>query len=315
MPGRFRTLARRPDILPPHLRDVLDGDLLGVDRLALAVVGAVAEAFAVHLRDHGHGPARALGIALGQVGELADLGAHEQRGRGVGARRHAGAAADARRGVHGLVRGDLGYRHRVAVGGRTHVGRHEAALLLDAVEGRAVHHQVLDDGERPRAERLHGDGFAVLEAPHLHLAGGGRAVDPVGHALDHQSAGAADTLAAVVAELDRLLALLDEVLVEDVQHLQEGHFGQDPFDLVVDEQALGLVPRLAPPDATGTAGPGGSAGHSAPDPQVPLLRGAGPERETAARGDRVGRSGRGDAATAAAGARKDGPGGGRFTGS
>lgn len=36
-------------------------------------------------------------------------------------------------------------------------------------ERAAVHDEVLDDGERAGAERLHGDGFAVGEGPQVHL--------------------------------------------------------------------------------------------------------------------------------------------------
>jgi hypothetical protein len=42
-------------------------------------------------------------------------------------------------------------------------------------------------------------------------------------AVDHAAAAAADALAAVVVEGDRLLVLLDELLVDVVEHLEEGH--------------------------------------------------------------------------------------------
>jgi hypothetical protein len=46
-------------------------------------------------------------------------------------------------------------------------------------------------------------------------------------AVDHQAAHAADALAAVVVEGDRLLALGVELLVEDVEHLEERHVSGD----------------------------------------------------------------------------------------
>ena len=87
-----------------------------------------------------------------------------------------------------------------------------------------------------------------LKRAHAHLAGGGAGVGAVGHAVDDQAAGAADALAAVVVELDGLFALLDQILVQDVEHLEEGHLRQHVFDRVVDELALlgtaGLPPDL-----------------------------------------------------------------------
>ena len=56
---------------------------------------------------------------------------------------------------------------------------------------------------------------------------------PVRLAVDHEAARAADPLAAVVLEGDRLLAALGELLVEDVQHLEEGGVLVDVLDLVL----------------------------------------------------------------------------------
>ena len=42
-------------------------------------------------------------------------------------------------------------------------------------------------------------------------------------AVDHHAAHAADAFAAIVVEGDRLLALLDQALVDDVEHLEERH--------------------------------------------------------------------------------------------
>ena len=69
-------------------------------------------------------------------------------------------------------------------------------------------------------------------------------------AVDDDPALAADPLAAVVVEGDRLLALEDQPLVDDVEHLQERHVGADVAGLVGHEPALG-VPVLLPPDVEG----------------------------------------------------------------
>jgi hypothetical protein len=70
---------------------------------------------------------------------------------------------------------------------------------------------------------------------HVQLAGGGalRGRAP-GRTVDHQAAHAADALAAVAVEGDRLLALGVELLVEDVEHLEERHVFETSADLVGD---------------------------------------------------------------------------------
>ena len=101
----------------------VDADPLGAGRLALAVVGAVAEALGVHLRDHrgGRGGSARAGPGAGAP-RCDDLGRGEEHGRGVGAGRDAGAAADAGGGVHGEVGVVLRDRDGVAVGRAA--GRH-----------------------------------------------------------------------------------------------------------------------------------------------------------------------------------------------
>ncbi len=115
----------------------------------------------------------------------------------------------------------------------------------DPVERGPVHHQVLDHRERRRPPRLDVDGVAVLEVPHVQLAGGG-ALGAVRPAVDDHAAGAADPLAAVVVEGDGGVAAQDQLLVEGVQHLQEGHVGADPADLVGGHRAGRVGARLAP---------------------------------------------------------------------
>src|SRR5947208_3525066 len=50
----------RLEVAPVHERDVAHGDLFRADRLALGLVGAVAEAFGVHALDHAAGAALVL---------------------------------------------------------------------------------------------------------------------------------------------------------------------------------------------------------------------------------------------------------------
>jgi hypothetical protein len=80
----------------------------------------------------------------------------------------------------------------------------------------------------------------------VELAGGGPQLGAVGLAVDHDAAGAADPLTAVVVEGDRLLALVHETLVEDVEHLEERHLLGDAVDLIGLEAAGGVGTVLTP---------------------------------------------------------------------
>ena len=70
----------------------------------------------------------------------------------------------------------------------------------------AVHDQVLDHRERLGPPRLDVDDVAVGEGAHVQLAGR-RLLRAVRDTVDHQAARAADALAAVVVERDRVVAL------------------------------------------------------------------------------------------------------------
>ena len=139
----------------------------------------------------------------------------------------------------------LGDGRRVGVGGRTGVGGDVAAGLDDPVERATVDDEVADDREGLGAPRLDGDRLAGLERAHVQLAGR-RALGAVGVAGDHQTAHAADALATVAVERDRLVALGVELLVEDVEHLEEGHVRADVRDPVGDEAPRVVGSGLAP---------------------------------------------------------------------
>ena len=68
----------------------------------------------------------------------------------------------------------------------------------------------------------------------------------VRHAVDHQRARPADPFAAIGIKFERLLAVLDQVLVHDIQHLEEGHVRQDVFRLIFDELSRRLGASLPP---------------------------------------------------------------------
>jgi len=214
--------------------------------LAGSRVGAVSESQFVHLGDHRLGAAGALHAALRQLGQRRHAGCDEEHRRAVLACRGARSAADAGGGVHRLVGVGLRNRNGVCVGHGVRAYGDEASGLQDLVVGRAVHHEVLDDGESRRAPRLDGDGRAVLELAHVDLARGGRLAGAVRVAVDVQRAHAADALAAVVVEGHGLLALVDEVVVQDVEHLEERGVGRNVLDLVRFECAFRFSVLLTP---------------------------------------------------------------------
>ena len=69
----------------------------------------------------------------------------------------------------------------------------------------------------------------------------------MGDAVDDATTCAADAFAAVGVERDGVLALADEILVDDVEHLEEGHVRRDVPGDVIDHTAR-LVLRRLPPD-------------------------------------------------------------------
>src|SRR5918994_39464 len=89
--------------------------------------------------------------------------------------------------------------------------------------------------------RLHRSGWPWGSSPRWVIFAPRKSeAEPLRLAVDHQRAHAADALATVGVERDRLLAHLVELLVEDVEHLQEAHVLGDPGHLVGVDLALVL---------------------------------------------------------------------------
>ena len=80
----------------------------------------------------------------------------------------------------------------------------------------------------------------------MELAGGRALLGSVRLAVDHQPARAADAFTAVAVEGDGLVALVDESLVEHVEHLEERHVLVDLGDRVDLEPAAGAGTVLTP---------------------------------------------------------------------
>jgi hypothetical protein len=208
-------------VVAVELGDPADADLLRAGGFALVLVGAVAEAFFVHLADHAERAAILLRLALRQNIELAGLGGDEEHGAGVFARGHAGTAADARGGVHRGIGHFFADGQGVRILRRTGAHGDETTGLLDAIKRTTIDDEVFDDGEGLGTEGLDPDGVARAELAHVKLAGRRGLFRAVRHAVDLHGAHAADAFAAVMVEGDRLLAFGNEALVHDVHHFEE----------------------------------------------------------------------------------------------
>ncbi len=234
------------DELAVEAGDVAQRNVLGAFGSAGTGVGAVAEPEFVHLADHGAGAAGALNLTLGKKCELAHLGADKQHCRTVLASCHTGTATDAGCRVHSLVGNLLRDGEVVGIGGTAAVERHVTACLLDLVERVTVDHEVANHRERSRTPRFDSDFFLVMEFAHVELACRDALHGAVGMAVDIERAHAADTLAAVVVEHHGFLTLVDELLVEHVEHLEERAAGRHVLYTVFDELARFFGTTLTP---------------------------------------------------------------------
>ncbi len=80
----------------------------------------------------------------------------------------------------------------------------------------------------------------------MKLAGCDALYRSVGMTVDVEGAHAADALTAVAVENNGLLALVDELLVEHVEHFKEARSGGNVLDAIVDESTLFLGTALTP---------------------------------------------------------------------
>lgn len=127
--------------------DVGDGDTFGALGFAGTSVGAVAETEFVHLGNHCFGTTSCLDLPLREEGELANLGRDEEHGGAVFASGSASSTADAGCGVHGGVGVLFGNGECIGVLSGAAADASVATGLHDLVVGRAVDHEVADDGE------------------------------------------------------------------------------------------------------------------------------------------------------------------------
>ena len=180
-----------------------------------------------------------------ELGERGDAGGDEEHSGPVFAGRDARAAADARGRVHRFVGVLLANRDNVRVGRDSGRGN-EPAGLEDLVERVTVDDQVLNDRERGGAPRFDGNRIAVLELTAVELARCDFVVRSVRAAVDIEGAHAANTFAAVVVERERFFTLVNELIVQDIQHFKERSVRRDPFDTVGFKLTFRLCVLLTP---------------------------------------------------------------------
>jgi len=80
----------------------------------------------------------------------------------------------------------------------------------------------------------------------MKLANGDFVIRPMGATVDIQAAHPANPLPAVVVECDRLLVFVDQLLIEDIDHLQERAVRRDVIELIRDKPAFGPGVFLSP---------------------------------------------------------------------
>ena len=135
------------DHLAVQASDVGDGLVLRADSLAGAGVGAVTETELIHLGDHVLHTTCSLYATLGKQGELRNLRRYEEHSRTVLTSSDAGATADARCAVHSFVSVLLGNQDSVGILSLTGTDSGVTTSLDNLIEGIAVNHTVLDNGE------------------------------------------------------------------------------------------------------------------------------------------------------------------------
>ena len=234
--------------IPIHLPDELEGYLLGTYRFTFAMIRAAAKEFISHGDHHAQGPLVTLRLALRERIQMSYFGRGEKHGGCIRAGRDAGSAANACGCVNGSVCIFFLNQDRIGVRSASGWRADEASRLNDSVKSGPIHDQVANDWKGTGPPRLERQRFAIFEKPHRKLAHGCPKLAAMGHAVDEETARAADTFAAIVFEGDRRLLPVDQVLVESIKHFEERHIGCDILRLIADKAAR-CVCALLPPNS------------------------------------------------------------------
>jgi GMP synthase (glutamine-hydrolysing) A subunit len=98
----------------------------------------------------------------------------------------------------------------------------ETTRLLNAIKSTAIDHEVFHDREGFGAEWLDPNGVAIAEFTHVKLAGRSGFFRAVGDAVDGHGAHAADAFTAIMVKGHGISSILNQALIDNVHHLQEG---------------------------------------------------------------------------------------------
>ena len=238
--------------------DMIHGNTLRALHFTSTGVGAVTKSEFIHLGHHGTGAAGGFRTSLRKQGQGADTGGDEQHGGTVLAGSNASAASDASRCIHALLGIVMRNQDVVGILGGTGTDGNETAGLKDLVECSTVDNQVLDYRETGTSPRLDGDRRTILKVPHEQLAGGHMVIRTMGTAVNIQGTGTANTFAAVMVKGNRTAALAafihchrihtltDQLLIENIEHFQEGSILFDTGNMISLEMSLGLGVLLTP---------------------------------------------------------------------
>jgi hypothetical protein len=112
-------------------------------------------------------------------------------------------------------------RKSVGIGSGAAAFSNKPAGLNDAIESTSVNGQVAHDRKRRDTKWLDRDHVTIVKVSHVELAGGAPAW-AMRDAVNGKAARAADALATIVVESNWLCVLLNEGLVDDVEHLKKG---------------------------------------------------------------------------------------------
>ena len=108
---------------------------------------------------------------------MRDLGADEEHRSTFGHDATPGSATDALSEIHGVLECFGRDRDRIGIRRAPRSYRYEATRLLDAFEGRSIHHEVPEDWKGLGTPRFNRDLVTVIEMAHMELANGAALFD------------------------------------------------------------------------------------------------------------------------------------------
>ena len=219
-------------IVPIQLRDDIGTDLFRADGFTLILVGAISEAFRIHLVNHREDALVLLRLSLGKAIEVIRLGTDEQHGTRILAGCHTGPATDTGGGVERIIGIILRNGDRIRVGSRTRSHPDVPARSDDAVKGASVDNQIFHDRESTCTKGFNPDRISIAEFPHVNLAGRDPLLSAVRDTIDGQGTHSTDPFAAIMIEVDWFSPVVDDPCIHDIEHLQEGGRFWDVFRFV-----------------------------------------------------------------------------------